>query len=228
MRNHMRLVVFAAAAIWAATGESDASLLLNDSGFTATRIQNPGTGGLAGIKVGSNPVQIDQIGIVVGNFYRIDVVDNQATMVPINEMNIKFIIGQGANNTDIPLFVSSPQTITDRTMQLRLSSVFPPITLMPGQTYSIGYIGDFGSQIGLRPGDPLTQNGLTNLPGGSIYSNYNDPRFIQGVGGVTAIQLFGTVAVSTAVPEPSTVASLGLAGLIGLAARFRRRLLMLA
>lgn len=37
-----------------------------------------------------------------------------------------------------------------------------------------------------------------------------------------------TPSSSSAVPEPSTVASLGLAGLIGLAARFRRRLLMLA
>lgn len=76
----------------------------------------------------------------------------------------------------------------------------------------------------------LDQSGLYSLVlGGSLGTI--DRLVFDGTGnngGFTLdnLTLDGAI-VANGVPEPSTVASLGLAGLIGLAARFRRRLLML-
>jgi hypothetical protein len=226
-----RIAAFVVSLLCALAAEAKAGLLLNDTNVETRRIQNPDNGETAYIVVtGPDDVQINQIGVVTGLFWKVTP-GFPGNMEPMDWNWLKFMIAETnplANVSQV-LYLSEFKAFTDRTMQLRLSDVFAPITLKAGKTYSIGYMAFNGGEVGIRSGSAFTQNGLTNQPVGATFANYISPRFVFNNAASQSIQIYGIAVTSSppgsAVPEPSTVASLGLAGLIGLAARFRRRLL---
>jgi hypothetical protein len=135
--------------------------------------------------------------------------------------NLNFVIFNSSSGA--LLFQSGSQAFADDGMAFKLSDLLA-FTLNPGTRYAIGAMADVDSrQNFVRPGG-LTVGAITSLGGNQNASGFLSPTFNDFLNSTDGrVRLYGSIGV-TAVPEPDTVAlvGLGLAGVLLGAARRRR------
>ena len=195
--------LFAAAMTFFAATNLSASVLFDTgvgSSFTPRTSDGPGQG----VSVGVNTT-LTQIG-----FY----------MDAPTADNVKFLIFDGTNST--LLFSETQPLAASNNISLVLSNPFS-FDLLAGNTYYFGVISDNAENVSyIFPPTSSTQNNLSLVNPNSNYGNFASPTFDGLAGATIALELVGTQGTS-ATPEPGTLVSISGAGLLALAAAYRKR-----
>jgi len=106
--------------------------------------------------------------------------------------NIKYVIFDGTTMTTV--LITAPQAVAGGSDTFKLSNIFTPVVLIPGQNYFIGAITDVGGQWNfLGVNSPVTQNGITNQGGNGNVSNFATPTFGGNGAAQIPIQLYDTI-----------------------------------
>jgi len=208
------------------TISTQASTLLVDTGQLPTldtRTPNAtfwGTSAL--IKVGNNPVNIDQF-----SMYGQQLADGNVRFDIFDMTGITFT--GGTPNSPVPRVYDSGSITTSASGSLQwYSSPNFNLTLNANGTYYLGLISDQQftytwaipsptSDLGLGLSAPFSDGSVRGINGN--FSNFSDPVFFRTAWAQESIRVYGTPA---AVPIPSAFWMFGTA-IAGLAAKLRRK-----
>ena len=144
--------------------------------------------------------------------------------------NIKFLIYDGTAGSF--LYVSAAQPFAADAAgayNWKQSTVFTPVTLLPGRDYYIGAISDQAGLWAFSTSGSVTQGAITSLMSNGNVSNYAVPAYTGSGAARIPLQLWETAAPPpppsvAAVPTLDWLGLIALAGLLGGAAARRQRI----